>query len=371
MLSGYPERVMGQEREESTTCGARDGGTLRPMKHESANLDLLRSVAVSIVVISHIPRYLWPWPQAYSLQTLGRLGVAIFFVHTTLVLLQSMDRHGDGVGGFYVRRFFRIYPLSIAVVLFTSGMLVIGGRAPDVSVFVSNLLLVQNLTGAPSYPHPLWSLPFEVQMYLVLPVIYAITRYSARPVAGIVALALVAAAASLSGIELVQYVPCFLAGALCFVLTKRLPAAHSPALLAAVVCIGAALVPALVAANPAEKSQVWAETLLFWPFCLAIGLVIPRCREVRRAGLARIGKTVATYSYGVYLTHIFVIAAAFPGPQADGAHSWIILAVLLPLFSWIVHHAVERPGMRLGARIADRMVKPAAVRSRGMPRTAA
>jgi peptidoglycan/LPS O-acetylase OafA/YrhL len=325
------------------------------MKNESANLDLLRSVAVAFVVISHIPRYLWPWPQAYSLQTLGRLGVAIFFVHTTLVLLQSMDRHGDGVGAFYVRRFFRIYPLSIAVVLFTSGMLVIGGRAPDVSVFVSNLLLVQNLTGAPSYPHPLWSLPFEVQMYLVLPAVYALARFSTRPVACLVALALVAAAVSLTGVELVQYVPCFLAGAICFVLTKRMPAVRGPALIAAVVAIGAAVIPALVAANPAEKSQVWAETLLFWPFCLALGLVIPRCREVPHAGLARVGKTIATYSYGVYLTHIFVIAAVFPGPEAIGWHSWTTLAVLLPLLAWIVHHAIERPGMRIGARIAERM----------------
>jgi peptidoglycan/LPS O-acetylase OafA/YrhL len=72
---------------------------------ESRNLDLLRSLAVFFVVVSHIPHFV-DWPLLpYSFDALGRLGVAMFFVHTTLVLLQSLERHQAGAStSFYVRR---------------------------------------------------------------------------------------------------------------------------------------------------------------------------------------------------------------------------------------------------------------------------
>ena len=84
--------------------------------HESTNLDFLRAVAVLLVFCSHL----------YDISTgkgaewtfvwhLGQLGVLMFFVHTCLVLMCSLER--SSVQGwrmfasFYIRRAFRLYPL--------------------------------------------------------------------------------------------------------------------------------------------------------------------------------------------------------------------------------------------------------------------
>ena len=99
-----------------------------------ANLDLLRSFAVGFVVLSHVPYFAdIKRPAGYSLDALGHVGVAIFFVHTTLVLMMSLDRNGSAMGPFLVRRLFRIYPLSIAVVLLFVGLRWLAGQ-PSTSV---------------------------------------------------------------------------------------------------------------------------------------------------------------------------------------------------------------------------------------------
>jgi peptidoglycan/LPS O-acetylase OafA/YrhL len=103
----------------------------------------------------------------------ARFGVLIFFVHTSLVLLFSLERSAYSQPltalNFYVRRIFRIYPLSILAVL---AMVVLAiPRQPDVPYealtrmeLLANLTLTQNLGHLVSSPVTLWSLPWEVQM---------------------------------------------------------------------------------------------------------------------------------------------------------------------------------------------------------------
>src|SRR6476620_11599698 len=84
----------------------------------SANLDVLRSIAVMLVLLqhlllrSHVKHIYW-----LETSCLGYFGVLLFFVHTTLVLMFSLERHHDGIfRSFYIRRLFRIYPLAILAV---------------------------------------------------------------------------------------------------------------------------------------------------------------------------------------------------------------------------------------------------------------
>ena len=56
------------------------------------NLDVLRAVAVLCVFADHCVEI--GQPELPSARLLGRFGVLIFFVHTALVLLLSLQRHG-------------------------------------------------------------------------------------------------------------------------------------------------------------------------------------------------------------------------------------------------------------------------------------
>jgi len=124
----------------------------------SRNLDLLRSFAVLLVVGFHLAK-LFDWKLATLRVTdFGLLGVMFFFVHTTLVLLFSLERQSRSSGKslflpFMVRRCFRIYPLSMLVVA-TVFLL----RIPSDLQFgkfnllhqsagnvIANLLLIQNV----------------------------------------------------------------------------------------------------------------------------------------------------------------------------------------------------------------------------------
>ncbi len=150
---------------------------LIPGMKDSPNLDLLRALAVGMVVLSHLLLVLGDGfePPGYDIHAMGHAGVAIFFVHTTLVLMASLQRHGPAAVPFFIRRFMRIYPLSVAVVVFFGLLKLISGVSINWAEFMSNLLLIQNLTGHAAVPGPLWSLPYELQMYALLPALYAIT----------------------------------------------------------------------------------------------------------------------------------------------------------------------------------------------------
>jgi len=149
------------------------------------NLDFLRAVAVLLVLADHLAgRFHYD-----RLGGLGLFGVLLFFVHTSLVLTYSMQRsHLAGnalVKDFYLRRFFRIYPLSTVAILAAVALRihlgaygVVYGFRPGAGELVSNFLLIQNLTGSDSVIAPLWSLPYEVQMYVVLPFLFMWRRRS-------------------------------------------------------------------------------------------------------------------------------------------------------------------------------------------------
>jgi peptidoglycan/LPS O-acetylase OafA/YrhL len=314
---------------------------------QSANLDLLRSIAVAFVVLSHLRYFLgWSHEAVYSLETLGRQGVAIFFVHTTLVLLMSLERTRETFGAFMVRRVFRIYPLACTVVVLTSLPGLLGREPLDAGMFMSNLLLIQNVTGHPSSPQPLWTLPYELQMYLLLPALFGLTQTSRAQlwVATLCGSALVAAfAAFAAGVDfrLLKFFPCFLPGALAFVFWRpRLPSW----ILFAYVAASSLIIPTLAAAGCPELP-------MFWIFCMLLGWAVASCRPVTSSPLAVVGKTIATYSYGVYLTHIIALGLAF----ADGGRGpleWLICLAALPTLAWIAYRYLEHPAIQMGRRFA-------------------
>jgi len=333
---------------------------------ESTNLDLLRSSAVAFVVVSHLPLQSLGFavPAGYQMGALGLEGVLIFFVHTSLVLMLSLERQREQWGArrmvsvFLIRRIFRIYPLSICAVLVAQALWMLGigaGFEGHLKWLAWDVLLVQNITATVSRPAPLWSLPFEMQMYFFLPALFLIVRSFRRAPIAIFGLWLVSMMCTFAlyrlgwRYDLTKYVPCFLPGILAYALSRRALPSVPAIVLFAFVGLLAVVYPVLVAHGIREN--------LLGPFaCLALGLLVPMCNEVSSPALARIGKVVAKYSYGVYLTHAWAIDIAFEyRGQTPLALRLGIFALALCLFAFAAYHLIEAPGLRLGKRLVGSM----------------
>lgn len=323
------------------------GGKLK----KSSNLDLLRTIAVVMVVISHIGEPLaWSTPEARSF--FGVLGVTIFFVHTSLVLMLSLDRDGGAAAPFLLRRFFRIYPLAVAMVIVVAVTNWLVGKSLDLGQVVSNMLLVQNVTGHDSDPFPLWSLPYEVQMYLVLPAIFLFVQVNGLLRIGALLVLSLSLIVSMAGaginVYLVRYVPCFLPGVLAYVLALRLRPRFGPAVLFVLVGFGSVVLAALAL-------YAGFNTLhLYWVFSLLIGVMIPLCHDLTWRPLLQLSSIIAKYSYSIYLTHIMAVNFAFMvEPGLPRSLQWVIFSGVLLAWIRVAHHWIEAPGIALGIRLSE------------------
>ncbi len=333
----------------------------------SSNLDLLRAIAVLLVLAQHLTRRVsldrigW-----IPTSCLGLFGVLLFFVHTCLVLMYSMERSGlTGrrlFASFHIRRIFRIYPLSILAVAVALALHltsdVNGIRGLSVASLggkreiIANFLLIQNLAQVKSIINVLWSLPFELQMYLFLPFIFLWIR-GRRRFWALIALwtaSVLAALAqphipALGMLSILLFVPNFLPGVIAYSLphVPRIKSHFWPVLILSLVAIFT-LRPTL---------QVG------WILCLALGLSIPWFAEIRTPWLRTVSNRIATYSYGIYLSHQFSI--------------WFALGVLAPYSLWlripvlvsllialpvVLYHVIERPMIQVGIRLANRWSEP-------------
>lgn len=336
------------------------------------NLDLLRAIAVLCVLIAHLG--LAVGLPSHGWDQLGRFGVMLFFVHTSLVLMGSLERQqreSSWVRSFYIRRAFRIYPLACVIVMTvvaiglpnglplvnlpTNGVVTSGIRS-----VVSNFLLVQNLSGSPNVLFVLWTLPLEVQMYAGLPLLFLIARRGLAPAALLMAGALLASwswllllddVRGLWRLTLMAFAPCFVAGILAFALFRV--RRHTP--------IPASAWPIILAGLVAGAMGLgWSRGAVFrqwdgWIFCLVVGLVLPFTREMRESKVTRAAATVATYSYSIYLLHVPVFALAFRLTQGAWGGIAVVAAIAL-LFpsTWLAYQFIEKPSIELGRAIAAR-----------------
>ncbi len=318
-----------------------------PVKQDSVNLDVLRSMAILLVVAAHLLV-----AAGQDARFLGPLGVQLFFIHTCAVLMFSLERR-PGTPAFFLRRFFRIYPLSIfcvlAAVLFhiPSGS---GGHfiytPASAGAVASNLLLIQNLTHSYVVIAVLWSLPLEIQMYTVLPMLYRMNKIRIEllwMLAVAVASLHLTMIHGLSRLTILDYVPDFLAGVVAYRVSKT-AAKIIPAWLWLPFLM--ALAGVYYFAPPSQLSG--------WCVSFAVGWLIPRFMEIKTGSIFHsVAHSIARYSYGIYLAHLFCIWVAFVRFSSLPVAGRIVLfAILLGGIPFALYHAIERPCMWMGARAA-------------------
>jgi len=288
--------------------------------------------------------------------------VLVFFVHTSIVLMASIERQLRRVGGgpafaeFMVRRAFRLLPLAwLAIAVIAGFALPVGhlqaGRFVAVSTapldVAQNLLLVQNLGGAESLEAPLWSLPYEMQMYLLLPALFWLVARSRTPVAALALWLAVTVLGKLRHHEvetgLLDYAPCFLAGIAGYAIARTRAVRWQ---------FGFWLWPATIAA--ATGFFLARPTLPHgWVSCLAIAIAVVGIRELPRGRWRLAFERIARYSYGVYLAHFILIWLAFEHlAGAPWVVQVVVFGVTLVAVPVALYHLVERPMIRVGERVA-------------------
>ncbi len=285
-------------------------------RSDSGNLDLIRAVAVLSVFFAHL----------YDINTGGhallgwhfaQMGVLTFFVHTSLVLMLSMERtkiEGKALfAAFYLRRFFRLYPLSMFCVTVAMFLNRSGYHAPAYLFtwrdYLSNMALTVNLTYTDTMVGGLWTLPLEVQMYLTLPFLFLLGRVRSAGLLFAIWMASVPLAIlqlHVSGrLSVLGYAPCFIAGVIAWKLSLRAPRRFP----------GWLWPGAFMATWPLFLFATHEHDMYYrWVFCLALGLAIPHFQEIRFRPLSAAAHVVAKYSYGIYLSHVAVISWCFGLP---------------------------------------------------------
>jgi peptidoglycan/LPS O-acetylase OafA/YrhL len=331
------------------------------------NLDLLRSMAIVLVVVDHtlLAKGILHW-GSWSVADIGVFGVYLFFVHTSLVLMWSLERRPNALD-FYIRRAFRIYPLAIVVILFVAAAHAPVGGTPEhffqasswtPKTLLLNCLLLQDGSGnRQMIDTVMWSLPPEIYMYILLPGLFFYARGVRRlwPLLLVWGLVLLVDGRTFGvsnrGNGFPMLVPDFLAGVVAYVGYMRrrtlLPFWVLPPLLAGLF------------AFVMTMTRFRAD----WCACMAVGLLLPLIAEMRGAVLMKVVQQVAKYSYGIYLTHNLGIVVGMH--VLEGKPFAVQLAAELAttaIGAYAAYHLIENPMIHLGARVAARLAQ-----ERGLP----
>src|SRR5580693_1459933 len=122
-------------------------------------LDVLRGIAALAVVFDHLSYYVLQALRhiVYQWFNPGNYGVFVFFMISGYIVPASLERKGS-VRTFWVSRLFRLYPLYLLVVMLAVALAAVhlGG-----------------LRGAESLPNVVWSLSYEMVVYLLLTALLA------------------------------------------------------------------------------------------------------------------------------------------------------------------------------------------------------
>ncbi|PZG41742.1 acyltransferase [Spongiactinospora gelatinilytica] len=273
--------IQGQERKHES----------RPVNDRRLGwLDALRGVAALMVVFEHalsplFPEHRMPIKMVFEA---GWYGVLVFFLVSGYIVPASLERRGS-VPGFWISRFFRLYPMFAVSVAGMALLAALGWDALDgwwrtrpVALGLGHLTMLQNLFAMPNVVNVLWTLSFEMAFYLLLTAMYVlgVHRRGSRAALGFIAVAALGAG----------------------VLPSRLLTSAGPGEMLAVVLAVIALVSAGLLA------------------------VFSASGGVRRAGAIVIGLTVLT---------LLAVNQNYPGP-------WEGLFILATMFAGTVLYRAER-----------------------------
>jgi peptidoglycan/LPS O-acetylase OafA/YrhL/glycosyltransferase involved in cell wall biosynthesis len=320
------------------------------------NFTVLRLLLALMVVLGHYQIFIGvaspPWPFNYAMAA-----VDCFFVVSGYLVSNSFDRDSN-LARFFIRRFFRIYPLYVTIVALQTvalGLLDPFGFVANAGALLRYFLVnaafanfLQHNIGHgvldqlidPNLNPSLWTLKIEVGFYLVLPAIWwVVRRFGDRVLFGIFVLS-----AAYYGVldhwgeyEMAKQLPgqlqFFVLGIAAYRYGNRLAMSR---VTGAVLTLGLGIV----------------FTLLLRPHPLVIyPLIVGALTTVAALRTPHI-RMEADMSYGVYLLHAPIIQLSLIygiyRPDWIGVTATVAVVLLAAAAS---ERLIERPGIALGKRL--------------------
>lgn len=336
------------------------------------SIELLRGLAALMVVYAHYHGFAG---IDANLTLLTFTGVDLFFVISGFVFAPYFFGKNLAPGPFFIRRFFRIYPLYVVgVSVYIAIQLWHGGPAPYVLEHLLFLHTLQSPEIAFFYNPAFWSLPPEVEFYLMLPLLALFIR-RARTLfmvvgAALVMRAIIAYASPVDGAITVWFVLGvhlpgllieFLIGALAWMVVNRSPGLQLRALMLlsgvllwlALAWIFAELRDPGVLAHPVLRGNLglFAAIAYGLMLCGFVGMFTTPARWV-----LVLAAVMGNLSYGIYLFH-----NAMPrllgglSELMHGALFALLCLVATLLVAWLAHAVVERPARNFGRQWSGRI----------------
>ena len=348
-------------------------------------LDILRLVAVVLVLGRHLylPKEESPFLKVW--QTGGWVGVDLFFVLSGYLvsglLFREFQRHGTvDLKRFLIRRGFKIYPAFYAMILTTLAVAFVTGEGLRWNRVAGELLFLQNYLGG--LWHHTWSLAVEEHFYLWIAFLcfFALRRDRLQvgpgnPFRLVPRLFLLTASACLLlriatlfvfesyshraylfgthiRIDSLMYGVLLSYGSHFHQLESRLAKVNTPSLLTAG-CLS--LCPAFLFPLEIYKAISVFGVILFYLGSGLLVLVALRLRGTRNPLLGVLG-TLGASSYSIYLWHLPVLIWGWPLfqkiPGCDGYLAFFCFYMLGSLvFGWLMSKAVEWPMLKLRERL--------------------
>ena len=355
--------------------------------YKYAYIDAVRGLAIILVVLVHSSQVVKPTSSLLSwLMNEGARGVQLFYIASAITLCMSWAaRKSDEshpVRNFYIRRFFRIAPMFYVAI---AGFLYVNGTLP--TYWAPNgiewwFVPVTALFLHGFHPETInsvvpggWSVAVEMTFYLLFPALMCVRRLYWIALVLIACLCLnqyngwlfshvyeysknqeYLISDVFSFYNFISQAPVFLIGILAYVFlskNKSLSKKHA--------VIGGVAFATLLA-------EFWYQSLtLVSHHVIAGGLfaifTIFLAYNPAKALVNRFTILLGKLSFSMYLIHIAVLKLIgllgvnvfFGEGNRNSVLFFLVVLIVSASISWVTYHLIEKPGIKLGRKLIDRL----------------
>lgn len=334
-----------------------------------SGIELCRGLAAIMVMLFH---YAYLLTEERTLLNFFVTGVDLFFVISGFVFSRYLQEGITHYAAFYMRRFFRLYPLYFISLIFY--FLLTGDNQDKILYFIKHLFFLgttASLEEAYFFNIPYWTLPVEIEFYLLIPVIAWLFKKRPSIVAFVIIAFFTCVLLSIykettpvnifytASVHLPGYILEFLIGAGVYQLTlspKVTANRHGLSLLLLLMFVGSfwylshSMITQTVSYSQLDHLGIFRLlcALSYGALLGVLALQSPLIEKLPNKLVLGIGGI----SYPLYLFHLGVLTAIHKTLPTLQSSNLFLFAFFLSLFvAYILHKLIEKPFIELAKRL--------------------